>query len=124
MKKHIYDEKNGLHYEVQGDYYIPRLIVDQPEDPIGIWGQRRHHYLREHRKAEYTALLLSGKLFPHLEEVNYQAQELYDRLINQMATQSGITEPIKAKDQMSWVQQMNTLAQQVREMIYEELIYT
>lgn len=124
MKKHIYDEKTGLHYEVQGDYYIPRLIVDQPEYPIGIWGQRRHHYLREHRKAEYTALLLSGKLFPHLEEVNYQAQELYDRLINQMATQSGITEPIKAKDQMSWVQQMNTLAQQVREMIYEELIYT
>ncbi len=124
MKKHIYDEKTGLHYELQGDCYIPRLIVDQPKDPIGIWGQLRHHYLREHRKAEYTALLLSGKLFPHLEEVNYQAQELYDRLINQMVARYGITEQLKAQDQMSWVQKINMLTQQVRELVYTELIYT
>ena len=116
-------EKIGGTYRQEGDYMLPNIEV--PESPkISIWGQRRRHYLREHRKAEYTALLLSGKLFPHLEEVNYQAQELYDRLINQTVTQSGITEPLKAKDQMSWVQQMNTLAQQVRELVYTELIYT
>lgn len=123
MNKRIYDEKIGLHYKLQGDYYIPCLTTEQLKSPIGIWGQRRHHYLREHRKAEYTALLLSGKLFPHLEEVNYQAQELYDRLINQMLARCGITEQLKAQEQMSWVQRMNMLTQQVRELVYAELIY-
>ena len=124
MEKYIYDEKNGLHYELVGDYYLPCLTIDEPEHPIGIWGQRRHRYLREHKKDMYNGLLLSGDLFPHLIEIDQQAQEMYNQLMNETAIRAGITEQLKATDQMAWVQKMNAISSQVREVVNAELIYT
>lgn len=122
MEKYIYNEQNGLHYELVGDYYLPLLTV--PEAPsLGIWGRRRHRYLKEHRPVIYNTMLLSGKLFPHLAEVDQQARDQHDRLMKQMAAQAGITDQIKAQDQMAWVQQMNAIDAQVREIINAELIY-
>lgn len=123
MEKYIYDEKNGLHYELVGDYYLPCLVADRPEHPIGIWGQRRHRYLREHKKVLYNGLLLSGELFPHLIEIDQQAQEMYDHLMDQMTARADITEQLKATDQMVWVQKMNVIAAQVREIINTNLIF-
>lgn len=122
MEKYIYDKQNGLHYELVGGYYLPCLVADQPEQPIGIWGQRRHRFLREHKKVLYTGMLLSGTLFPHLIEIDQQAQEMYDQLLKQMAKQAKITETLKAADQMAWTQQMNLIASQVREIVNAELI--
>ena len=123
MEKYIYDEKNGLHYELVGDYYLPLLTVPEVP-PIGIWGRRRQQYLRKHRPAIYTTMLLSEKLFSHLAEIDQQAQDMYDRLMNQMAVRAGITEQLKATDQMSWVQKMNAISSQIREIIEAELIYS
>ena len=123
MEKYIHDEKNSLHYELVGDYYLPLLTVPEVP-PIGIWGQRRYHYLKEHCPAIYSSMLLSDKLFSHLAEVDQQAQEMYDQLMNQMAVCAGITEQLKATDQMAWVQKMNVISSQVREIIETELIYS
>ena len=123
MEKYIYDEKNGLHYELIGDYYLPCLTIDEPEPPIGIWGQRRHRFLRKHKKVLYNGLILAGELFPHLIEIDQQAQEMYDQLMNQMAVRAGITEQLKTTGQMAWVQKMNAISGQVREIISAELIY-
>ena len=122
MEKYIFDMQNGLHYELVGGYYLPCLVADQPEQPIGIWGQRRHRFLREHKKVLYTGMLLSETLFPHLIEIDQQAQEMYDQLLKQMAKQAKITETLKAADQMAWTQQMNLIASQVREIVNAELI--
>ena len=103
MEKYIFDEKNGLHYELVGDYYLPCLTIDEPEQPIGIWGQRRSHFLKEHRKIEYMNLLTTGKLNAHLVEVDQQAQDMYDQLMHQMAVRTGVTEKLKATDQMAWI---------------------
>ena len=124
MEKYIFDEKNGLHYELVGDYYLPCLTIDEPEQPIGIWGQRRSHFLKEYRKVEYMILLTSGKLNEHLIEIDQQAQEMYDRLMNQMAVRAGITKQLKATDQMAWVQKMNAISAQVYEVISAELIHS
>lgn len=123
MKKYIFDEKNGLHYELVGDYYLPCLTIDEPEQPIGIWGQRRHRYLREHKKVLYNGLLLSGELFPHLIEIDQQAQEMYDQLMNQMTARAGINEQLKATNQMAWVQKMNAISNQVREIVNAAFIW-
>ena len=122
MEKYIYNEENGLHYELVGDYYLPLLTVPETP-PLGIWGRRRHRYLKEHRPVIYNTMLLSGKLFNHLAEVDQQAMDLHDRLMKQMAAQAGITEQLKAQDQMAWVQQMNAIDAQVREIIDHDLIY-
>ena len=122
MAKYIYNEQNGLHYELVGDYYLPLLAAPEAP-PLGIWGRRRHRYLKEHRPVIYNTMLLSGKLFPHLAEVDQQAKDLHDRLMKQMAAQAGITEQLKAQDQMAWVQQMNAIDSQVREIINNELIF-
>ena len=122
MEQYIYNEENGLYYELVGDYYLPLLAT--PEAPsLGIWGRRRHRYLKEHRPVIYNTMLLSGKLFTHLAEVDQQAKELHDSLLKQMAIQAGITEQLKAQDQMAWVQQMNAIDAQVREIIDHDLIY-
>ena len=84
MEKYIYDEKNGLHYELVGDYYLPCLTIDEPEQPIGIWGQRRSHFLKEHKKIEYMNLLTTGKLNSHLVEVDQPVPAMYNRLMNQV----------------------------------------
>ena len=122
MEKYIYNEQNGMHYELVGDYYLPLLTLPETP-PIGVWGRRRKHYLKEHRPVLYNTMLLSGELFPHLAEVNQQANELHDRLIKQMTAQAGINEQLKEQDQMAWVQQMNAIDAQVREIINHDLIY-
>ena len=123
MEKYIYNEQNRLHYELVGDYYLPLLTVPE-KPPIGVWGRRRKHYLKEHRPVLYNTMLLSGELFPHLAEVGQQAKELHDRLLKQMAIQAGIDERLKEQDQMAWVQQMNAIDAQVREIIDIEIIFS
>ena len=115
-------EALGGTYRQEGDYLLPN--VDVPESPkIGIWGERRRRYLREHEKAAYTAMLLSGELNAHLEEVDRSASEMFDRLVAQIAEQEGITEQLKAVNQMEWVQRMNNIRSRVNEIINAELIY-
>ena len=124
MEKVIYDEKNGLWYELQGDYYIPCLKVpEQANKPIGIWGQRRLRYLKQHRKILYTNLLVSGKLNEHLADINERAEDIFSRLIKQMAEREGVTEQLKANDQMAWVGRMNNIRNRVAEIINTELIF-
>ena len=122
MEKYIYNEQNGMHYELVGDCYLPLLTLPETP-PIGVWGRRRKYYLKEHRPVLYNTMLLSGELFQHLAEVNQQANELHDRLIKQMTAQAGINEQLKEQDQMAWVQQMNAIDAQVREIINHDLIY-
>jgi hypothetical protein len=124
MEKYITDERTGLKYELVGDYY---LIAgkDDPEKthPVGIWGQRRLRYLKEHRQALYTALLLSGKLDDHLANIDEQAETLLSGLVKQMAQRQGITEALKAADQMLWVQRMSNIRNIAQEVVLNELIY-
>lgn len=121
MEKYISNEQNGLQYELAGDFYLP--CVTAPEMPeLGIWGQRRLGYLREHRTPLYTGMLLSGQLGTHLEEIDHTAAQQHTLMMKQMAKSAGITEDLKAADQMAWVQQMNAIDHQAREIINEELI--
>lgn len=109
MDKYIYDEKNGLWYELQGDCYLPCLKLPKEESRhIGIWGQRHLRYLKQHRKGLYSELLISGKLNDYLADIDRQAEELFSRLVKQLAEKEGVTEAIKAENQMLWVQKMNT----------------
>ena len=125
MEKVIYDEKNGLWYELEGDYYIPCLKVpEQKEKPIGIWGQRKLQYLKEHRKILYTNLHTSGKLNEHLAEIDKQAEDMFSRLIKQMSEREGVTEQLKANDQMSWVGRMNNIRNRATEIVNTDLIFT
>lgn len=122
MEKYIYNEQNGLHYQLVGDYYLPCLTA--PELPaLGIWGRRRMNHLRLHRNPIYTGMLLSGTLGTHLQEIDRTATQRHTMLMQQMAQAASITEELKATDQMAWVQQMNAIDAQVREIINEELIY-
>ena len=122
MEKYIYNEQNGLHYELAGDYYLPCLTA--PELPeLGIWGQCRLSHLLKHHQPLYTGMLLSGKLGTHLEEIDRTAAQRHALLMQQMAYAAGVTEDLKAADQLTWVQQMNAIDAQVREIINEELIY-
>ena len=115
-------EALGGTYRQEGDYLLPN--VDVPESPkIGIWGERRRRYLREHEKATYTAMLLSGELNAHLGEVDRSASEMFAHLAAQIAEQEGITEQLKAVNQMEWVQRMNNIRSRVNEIINAELIY-
>ena len=123
MERYITDERTGLRYELVGDYY---LIAgdDVPEQkPIGIWGQRHCKYLREHKHAIYSGLLISGKLDSYLQDIDRQAEEMFSRLVTQMAAQEGIMEQVKAEDQMLWVQRMNAVRETVTEIINHDLIY-
>ena len=124
MEKYIYDEKNGLWYELQGDYYIPCLNLPAEEQrPIGIWGQRHLQYLRQHRKALYTKLLTSGKLNGYLADLNERAEAMFLELVKQMAEREGVTEQLKAQDQMLWVQRMNKIRNRTMEVVNNDLIY-
>ena len=124
MEKYIYDQNNGLWYELQGDYYIPCLVLDETDTPpIGMWGRRHLSYLNEHRPVLHTSLVLSGKLHSYLVEVDNRATEMLDRLIKQMAAQQGITEQLKAQDQMTWVQRMNNIRNAAEEIVLQEVIY-
>ena len=124
MDKYIYDDKNDLWYELQGDYYIPCLILPaEKEQPIGLWGQRHLQYLKEYRRITYLNLLTSGRLNAYLADIDRQAQELFFRLVEQMAQLNGVTESLKASDQMAWVQKMNNIRNSAQEIVYAELIY-
>ena len=117
-------EQYGGTYTMQGDYLLPDLTVDETDTrPIGVWGQRRLHYLKHHRKVLYYNLLTSGKLHSHLADVEEQAQELFNRLTANLATKGGITEHLKATDQMKWVQKMNNIRTQAAEYVGKALIY-
>lgn len=101
MDKYIYDEKNGLWYELQGDYYLPCLkLPEESEVHIGIWGQRHRRYLKSHRRALYTSLLTSGKLNDYLTDLNEQAEAMFSRLVKQLSEKEGVTEGLKAENQM------------------------
>ena len=121
MEQYIYDESNGLWYERDGDYYIPCLKL--PEINIGIWGERYLTYIREHKKLLHTKLVVNGTLYTHLAEINQQAEEMFSELVNQMKICEGITEQLKADNQLEWVRRMNNIRQRANEIIYKELIY-
>ena len=124
MDKYIYDKRNGLWYELQGDYYLPCLnLPEEPEVHIGVWGQRHRHYLKTHRRALYTSLLTSGKLNSYLADIDRQAEEMFSRLVKQFSEKEGVTETLKAENQMLWVQKMNNLRNAAMEIVSNELIY-
>jgi hypothetical protein len=124
MKKHIYDESNGLWYELIGDYYIPFLTLPSEEQrPIGKWGRMHRDYLEEHRPILYNDLILSGQFWTYLADLNEQAQERLSLIIEQMKATEGVTEEMKAADQMAWVSAMNSIRNRTEEIILRELIY-
>ncbi len=124
MDKYIYDKNNELWYELQGDYYIPCLTLPtQKERPIGIWGQRHKRYLKEHKKATYTTLLTSGKLNTYLANIDKQAEKMFSRLVKQLAEKEGVTETLKAENQMLWVPKMGNIQNRAKEIVNAELIY-
>lgn len=121
MEKSLFERMGGT-YRHEGDYLLPNLTVPE-RAPVGIWGQRRKRYLREHRGPLYIALLLGGKLDAHVMEVDQQAQEMFSRLIEQMAKQEGITELFKEENQMEWVRRTNNIRNRAEEIILNEYIY-
>ena len=124
MDKYIYDDKNGMWYELQGDYYIPCFILPaEKEQPIGLWGQRHLRYLKEYRRVTYITLLTSGRLNAYLADIDKQAQERMERLTEQMKRAQGITEQLKAENALEWVQRMNNIWACARAIVNRELIY-
>lgn len=124
MDNRILDEKNGLWYEKQGDYYLPCLEPPKEKiQSIGIWGQRRKRYLKQNRKVLYMNLLTSGKLNNYLADIDKQAEDMFLWLVNQMAKDEGITEQFKAENQMEWVCKMNNIRNRATEIVNIELIY-
>lgn len=125
------NEDNGTWYVMarymnwKGDYFIPCLSLpaDKENHPIGVWGQRHKRYLQEHKKATYTTLLTSGKLNSYLADIDEQAEEMFFRLVEQMAEREGVTEQLKAGNQLEWVQKMNSIRNRAVEIVNTELIY-
>ncbi len=125
MEKQIYDEKNGLWYELHGDYYLPCLaVLPEEQRPIGVWGQRRLRYLRQHRKALYTELQITGTLNAYLADLNERAEDMFFELVKQMAADECVSEQLKAQDQMLWVQKMTNIRDRATEIVNHDLIYT
>ena len=124
MDKYIYSEKNGIWYELQGDYYLPCLkLPEESEVYIGIWGQRHRRYLKNHHRVRYINLLTSGKLNSYLADIDRQAEAMFSRLVKQLSEKEGVTEALKAENQMLWVQRMNNLRNAATEIVSSELIY-
>ena len=124
MEKYIYNGNNGLWYELRGDYYIPCLTLDEEDaQPIGMWGRKYLRYIKEHRPVLYATLLLSGKLNSYLAQIDNQATEMFDRLLKQLAENEGISEQLKAQDQMAWVQRMNNVRNRTEEIVNAEVIF-
>ena len=117
-------EQSGGTYTMQGDYRMPHITLPaEDERPIGVWGQRRLRYLKQHRKVLYYNLLTSGKLHSHLADVEEQAQDLFSRLVKEYAEKEGITEQLKATDPMKWVQKMNNIRERVMETVYSDMVF-
>ncbi len=124
MEKYKYDENNGLWYELQGDYYLPCLeLPEEKHQPIGIWGRRHHEYLRRNKRITLSSLQISGKLNDYLAAIDRQAEEMFERLVKQMAAAEGVTEQLKAADQMAWVGKMNSIRNLANEIVNNELIF-
>lgn len=125
MAKTIFDELGGT-YIRQGDYFLPCLSLPAEKEtkPIGVWGQRHLRYLKQHRKVLYTNLLTSGKLNSYLADIDKQAEDMFLRLIEQIANREGVTEQLKAENQMEWVCRKNNIRSRAMEIVNDELIYT
>ena len=123
MEKHIYDEKNGLSYTLYGDYYLPDLVLNEEEPIYGKYGMLRKQFLKEHRSAKYQYLLLTGQLTEHLNQIDQEAREQVEMLMEQMAEKQGVTEELKAQDQMEWVRLMNNIKASAEEIVMREIIY-
>ena len=124
MEKHIYNEQTGISYTLHGDYYLPDLALpDEEEQPIGLWGQRHLRYIKQNRKVLYLNLLTSGKLNGYLADLDKQAEEMFARLIKQMAEREGVTEQLKADNQMEWVARMNNIRSRATEIVNHDIIY-
>ena len=123
MERFITDERTGIRYELVGDYY---LIAgeDEPESkPIGLWGQRHLRYIRQHRRNLYTSLLITGKLYDYLSGIDEQANAMLSQLVKQLSEKEGVTEALKAENQMLWVQRMNNIRSAAMEIVANDLIY-
>lgn len=124
MEKSLFEQLGGT-YTQAGDYLLPNLTIPEEEQkPIGIWGQRHARHLKQHHKILYYNLLTSGKLNAHLAEIDRQAEGLFFRLVNQMAEREGVTERLKAENQMEWVRQMNRIRNRVSEIVYAKIIFS
>lgn len=122
MKKYITDERTGLQYELVGDYYYPCL--EAPEAPkVGRFGMMYHDYLRNHKRVTYSGLMLSGKLKEHIEDVDRQAEEMFSQLVYQMKQAEGVTEQLKAADQLEWVRRMNSIRDRAEEIVKSEVVF-
>jgi len=126
MDKYVFDESNGLWYELQGDYYIPCLALpaEKENKPIGLWGQRHKRYLQGHKREVYTMLLTSGKLNSYLADIDEQATNMMFQLVEQMADKEGVTEQLKAENLMLWIGRMNEIQARAREIINNILIFS
>lgn len=125
MKKRIYNEQTGISYTLQGDYYLPNLALPEQEDkPIGLWGQRHLKHIKQHRKILYINLLTSSKLNGYLADLNEQAEDMFVRLVKQMAEREGVTEQLKADSQMEWVARMNNIRSRATEIVNDDIIYS
>ena len=123
MEKYIFDESNGLWYELQGDYYLPCLKLPEGEQLVGLWGQRHLRYIKQHRKVLYTNLLTSGKLNGYLSDIDKQAEDMFSCLVKQMAEREDVTERLKAEKEMEWVGRMNNIRNQAIEIVNNDIIY-
>ena len=123
MKKQIYDEKNGMSYTLHGDYYLPALVLREEEPTYGKYGMLRKQFLKEHRSARYQYLLLIGKLNEHLNQTDQEAREQVETLMEQMTEKQGVTEELKAQDQMEWVRLMNNIKASAEEIVLKNMIY-
>ena len=123
MKKQIYDEKNGMSYTLHGDYYLPDLVLREEEPTYGKYGMLRKQFLKEHRSARYQYMLLTGKLNEHLNQIDQEVREQVETLMEQMTEKQGVTEELKAQDQMKWVRLMNNIKASAEEIILKNMIY-
>lgn len=123
MKKYITDEKNGLDYTLVNGVYLPNLLSTETNYEIGIWGQRHLDYIKHYRKVFYLNLKTNCRLNSYLHDIDVRATEMYDRLVKQLKEQQGVTEQLKADDMMAWVQAMNNITNQAREIVNQEIIY-
>lgn len=123
MTKTIFEEMGGTYTQV-GDYLLPDLkLPEEEQQPIGVWGQRHRRYLKEHRRASYATLLTSGKLNSYLADIDRQAEEMFLRLVKQMAEREGVTEKLKVDNQMEWVARMNNIRRRATEVVNKDIIY-
>ena len=123
MEKHIYDEKNGLSYTLHGDYYLPDLVLNEEEPTYGKYGMLRKQFLKEHKSERYQYLVLTGKLTEHLNQIDQEAKKQVEILMEQMVEKQGVTEKLKAQDQMEWVRMVNNIKASVEEIVMREIIY-